>query len=61
MNTMTELTHEECHQVGGGWLVSFTLSYFASKAMDSYAAWVQGGAGGWTVEFNPDGYRDPLL
>lgn len=55
-----ELTQIELEYVSGGFR-NFMLGYFVSKAMDSYVDWVQGGAGGWKVEYNGTGYDDPLL
>lgn len=55
-----ELTQMELEQVSGGFR-NFMLGYLASKAIDSYVDWVQGGAGGWKVEYNGTGYDDPLL
>lgn len=55
-----ELTQIELEQVSGGFR-NFMLGYLASKAIDSYVDWVQGGAGGWKVEYNGTGYDDPLL
>ncbi|GFD92616.1 hypothetical protein KUL156_63110 [Alteromonas sp. KUL156] len=55
-----ELTQIELEYVSGGFR-NFMIGYLVSKAMDSYVDWVQGGAGGWKVEYNGIGYDDPLL
>jgi hypothetical protein len=60
MLEVQELTKAELNEVTGGFR-NFLHGYFVSKAMDSYVDWVQGGAGGWQVEYNGTGYDDPLL
>ena len=57
---MRELKTYEAEQVSGG-IWQWFASYFAGKAVDSYAGWVSGGAGGWEEEYNGVGYSDPLL
>lgn len=57
---MRELKTYEAEQVSGG-IWQWFASYFAGKAVDSYAGWVSDGAGGWEEEYNGVGYSDPLL
>lgn len=61
---MRELSVSEVQEVNGGiftFLVGWAVGHALSKAADSYTDWVVGGAGGWTVDYDPNGYDDPLL
>lgn len=61
---MRELSVCEVQEVNGGFIAFFigwAAGHVLSKATDSYIDWVLGGAGGWTEEYDPNGYDDPLL
>lgn len=61
---MRELKTSEVDEVNGGglpFIVGWAVGHVMSKATDSYIEWVQNGAGGWTEEYDPNGYADPLL
>lgn len=56
------LTSDQLNEVsGGGFWVHWALGAMLNQAISEYAGWVSGGAGGWTVEYNGEGYDDPLL